>query len=94
MCALRSFTCRPHVAIGHKPLFESSDDTEPGLCRECTEEIDRLLELSYVGYGSKVCVRIYGDAELVILPFSCRGLCMGLFVGLGDTTWAKSHVLW
>ena len=49
MCAFKSLTCLPQVAMGHKPLLESSEESEPWLFRECTEEIEGRREPSNAG---------------------------------------------
>lgn len=74
MCALRSLTWRPQVAIGQRPLFESSEDSEPWLRGECAEDIDCLREPLKAGYGWYECVLMKGDAEPETLPIVWCGL--------------------
>lgn len=84
MCALRSLKCLPQDAIGQRPLFESSDDAEPWLCLECTDETDGRREPEKAGYGCHACVFAYGDDA--IFPLGIRGLLIEVFDGAGDGT--------
>lgn len=65
----------------------SSD--EP-LCRECSDEMEGRREPLYAPYGCQLWVRMYGDAEPVILPDCCLGLWADNREGTGEGAWAKT----